>query len=183
MYNIHPPAAAESMLQITTGNEFGKQLLAFANHNVKWLLLGLLPVGSISTLIVFRRSRLNYTEHLVVNSYVFGGLLVLLVLIKLVMLALPATVAFMNEYKQLIGVLFYLMGYWQAYHRCYRFAGIIWRFAAIWMLNILLLTIIVTSALMTTLAIHPEWQPKSDFIRSLSDTTRINSDTSSIQRQ
>src|SRR5690606_38187423 len=58
-----------------TGNagKVATWLYEFIQQNQKWILLGQLPIGALSTWIVFRKVRLNYTEHLFVNSYVFGG--------------------------------------------------------------------------------------------------------------
>jgi len=173
------PDGGRSLVRIEDiHNEFGKRLHAFATHNVKWLLLGLLPIGALSTLTIFRRTRLNYTEHLVVNSYVFAGLLVLLVIIKLTMLAIPSATGFLYKYEDVIGFLFYVFGYWQAYHKVYRPPGIIWRYAALLVMDIFLLIVVVIIAMGTIGALHPEWTrpghliPMTDSI-DMTDTSTI----------
>jgi hypothetical protein len=87
---------------------------------------------------------------------VFGGLLVLLILIKLLMLALPGMADAIGSYNGRIGILFYLFGYWQAYHRPYKAAGILWRYGALVMLNIFILLMVVIIVLFGTVATHPE---------------------------
>ncbi len=127
----------------SSGAEFARQFLSFILHNKKWILLGLIPVGSLSTLIAFRRTRLNYTEHVLVNSYILAGLLVFLVITKLVMLALPVAAETIDAFRAGIGFLFYLFGYWQAYHAAYSLRAVIWRYMLLFMLNTLFLIVVL----------------------------------------
>ena len=136
-------AEPNNIIATGTAAEMVKWLTEFVHHNVKWILLGMLPISSLSTLIVFNRTRLNYTEHLVVNSYIFGGLLTALLGVKLFSLAFPAIIPHISGWTEMFGLVFYLVGYWQAYHAAYRKLGIVWRFIALFFLGVLLFIIVV----------------------------------------
>ena len=85
--------------------------------------------------------------------------LVVLLLFKIIALTIPATAHFIDENKNDLVLLFYIFGYWQAYHAAYSMPGIIWRFAVLSILDFLMIFLALVLAalvvLVFNLAVNP----------------------------
>jgi hypothetical protein len=106
---------------------YKEQLLLFFEHYKKWLILTLLPLGSFSSFLVFRRAKLNYTEHLLLNSYAFAGALVVVTYMLLFSLCLPDSGDLFFELGMWLVIGIYLLTHLQAF-KSYKIVGLLWRF-------------------------------------------------------
>ncbi len=128
------------------GNRVGHWFFEAVRHHAKWILLGQLPVSALASLVVFRKARLNYTEHLLLNSYIFAGLMIIQLLLKLITMAFPSTTDLILSNNVRVGLLFQAIGYWQAFHSAYRLPGMFWRIPAWLLLDLFLLLIVAAIA-------------------------------------
>jgi len=112
-------------------------------QNVKWLLLALVPLNALTTWMVFRRVRLNWAEHLLLNSYFFAGSLVVVIAVNLVYLAVGLPFETAGLGMELASV-FYVVGYWQAFKKPYTVGGFAVRTLAEVVLSTLLFMILGT---------------------------------------
>jgi hypothetical protein len=158
LYSLGKPEQVHDLIRVDLSkeDEFRRQIVSFMKHNQKWLLLMLIPIASLSALIVFRRTRLNYTEQVLLSSYIFGGLLISLIFIRLIVLALPRAAGAISGHGTSISFLFFLFGYWQAYHKVYRLPGLIWRYCLFCILSFFFLLVFAALAVSATILSHPE---------------------------
>lgn len=55
----------------------GKQLDQFFDNYEKLLLIGLLPLFAINSFILFRKKKLNFSEHVIVSGIIYLGILII----------------------------------------------------------------------------------------------------------
>jgi hypothetical protein len=69
-----------------------KDVLELFQHYIleyqKLISLGLIPVCALSSFIIFRKAGFNYAEHLVINAYMQGGVLLINTIISLITMML-----------------------------------------------------------------------------------------------
>ena len=58
-------------------NHDGKQLDQFFDSYEKLLLIGLLPLFAINSFILFRKKKLNFSEHIIVSGMIYLGILII----------------------------------------------------------------------------------------------------------
>lgn len=95
--------------------EFVDMIVLIITHYTKWIFLSLLPIGSIGTWIVFRSSRNNYTENLLINSYAFAAAMVVIVYLQLFYLCMPEQQKLLTQLGYLLTITMYVRTYWQAF--------------------------------------------------------------------
>lgn len=123
------------------------QVFHFLDHNAKWLILGLIPIFSLASFIVYRKRKYNYTEHLVINSYLFGMFLFLMLLLGLLFKLPFLAWADDASIDFFLGFVYLVYAYWHMWRSDYSLAGQMWRFAAALLLYILLTLILSAVAL------------------------------------
>jgi hypothetical protein len=105
-----------------------KMVFEFWINNFKWILLSLIPIIGLASVLIFRRKKYYYTEHVVLNSYFFAGFLMILALVNGIF-----TLAISKKYAQdtaldlLICIPFLLIAYWQVWRSDYTVGGWLWR--------------------------------------------------------
>ncbi len=115
-----------------------KAFIAFFVHFAKWLILSSGFLFAFSSFLIFKRVRLNYTEHLILNGFLLAGILVINTLETLLYFVNAEstwlTVTLTTAY---IG-----WGYWGAFRGEYSLWGWLWRMlvhlllAAVFLLSI-----------------------------------------------
>ena len=126
-----------------------KEIESFVNHNAKWFLLTFCFVYSWASRIIFRRAGLNLSEHTVMNTFFFIGILVIFL-----------TEALFNYWEIDIGyaspismLLYMAYAYYGAFGRLYTFPGWLWRYVVQWGLFALFsLSLMATSAVIYGIA-------------------------------
>ena len=111
-------------------------------ENRKWVILSLVPLLSLASLIVFRRLRYNYTEHLVINSFLLAGILTFYLAGLVLQWLLQKWITGTVQAGNILTLLFVPVAYWQAFRHRYRLAGWLWRMAAVMILFALLFTLV-----------------------------------------
>lgn len=107
--------------------ELARNFYYFIEHHAKWLILATIPLFSLVSFLVFRRKKYFYTEHLIINSYLFGTFLFLLLVLGLIF-KLPFLAQADEENFDLLLALCYLpYAYWSFWKPEYSVAGLVWR--------------------------------------------------------
>lgn len=99
-----------------------QQVQHFQQKYMKQLYLGTIPLVSFCTWLVFRRSRKNYIEHLVMNTYKDGALLLLTTGFML-LASLSGNITYSRIVMGLMGLvtnLYAVYFYWQFFRQDYR---------------------------------------------------------------
>lgn len=122
------------------------QFQEMIRHNTKWVFLAFVPIVSIAGLITFKKSKYNYTEHLVMNAFVLAGILFIAICLMLLVLLLQNWFNFSNLTTLPVYLLYLLWVYYQTFRNHYSIGGWVWR-----MLLHLILTSV--SVLLTAAAI------------------------------
>jgi len=127
----------EASLEKAEGTQQVINIFKFLEHNAKWLILALIPIFSLASFIVFQRRNYFYTEHLVINSYIFGMFLFLMLLFSL-LFRLPFLAGAQDaDLAFFISVLYLVYAYWQTWRPCYGVAGLLLRFLGVFLLAFL----------------------------------------------
>lgn len=58
-------------------NETGKKIGTFMETNAKMIILSFLPFLAVNSFLLFRRKRLNLSEHTIISGMIFAGVLTL----------------------------------------------------------------------------------------------------------
>lgn len=135
----------------------------FIDHYKKWMILGILPIVSIISRRIFRRTGWNYTEHLLLNSYALSGGLLLLILVQSVQLIVPQTRDFLDQGIMLVFPLMFLLAYVQAF-RVYPVIGVLWRSVIAYWLSIVFVVAIIVSIIILLVKFAPGAIPGLDTI-------------------
>lgn len=141
--DMHPEAG-------TAPTRAPARLRQWVRDNGKWIILGTVPVLSLASVIVFRRPRYNYAEHLLISSFFLAGVL----LLRLLLTVLEWTFEHLLHRDGLrlvwLAIPLYLgMLYWQAFRAHYSATGWVWRVILLPVLFalIFLLAVVIASAL------------------------------------
>lgn len=121
----------------------GRRLQHWIEDNEKWMLLGFIPIISMTSLVAYRRARFNYTEHLVVAAFCLAGALTVGLACSLLQYGLVWATGVHFSYGKLAVFLFVLMVYWQAHRHRYSIGGWTWRTVAALLLFMLLFLVVV----------------------------------------
>ena len=105
----------------------------------KWLLIASVFLFSLSSFLVFRRAKLNYTEHLILNGFLLGGLLVIQTLETLTYYINADT----TELTVVLTIAYISWGYWGAFRGEYTLGGWLWRLLVHFILTAVLVVGIV----------------------------------------
>jgi len=99
----------------------------WVKQNRKWILLSFIPLISLANWIVFRRTRYNYAENIVVAAFLLSGMLALgiaaTVLTWLVDKLIPGRINF----QSIVSLGYLAFAYWQTFRRHYSVGGWLWR--------------------------------------------------------
>lgn len=132
-----------------------KAILLFLEKNVKIILLCVVPVIALNAMLIFRRLKLNFAEHLILGGFNLAGMLAInLWLIFFSFLNTydtPAVLGFLEAVSFFACVLFPGWVYFNATKGLYKLGGFIWRFLLFYMLLwIEIIAVLVYLALLLT---------------------------------
>jgi Protein of unknown function (DUF3667) len=115
-----------------------KAILLFLEKNVKIILLCVVPVIALNAMLVFRRLKLNFAEHLILGGFNLAGMLIINVwLIFFSFLNTydtPAILGIMEAVSFFACLLFPVWVYFNATKGLYKFGGFVWRFLLFYLL-------------------------------------------------
>ncbi len=145
--NIHP--------QTEETTKDSKTILLFLEKNIKVILLCLVPVIALNAMLIFRRLKLNFAEHLILGGFNLAGILALNafgVLLNFInSYELPDILGYLEVVMTFASILFPLWVYWNATRGLYKWAGFTWRFLVFYLLLwIEILAVMVYLALLLT---------------------------------
>jgi ribosomal protein L32 len=132
------------------------ELLNFMRDNVRFIVLGFVPLLAVNSKLLFKKLKLNLAEH-----FILGGICLLGILAMSVILLFSKYVNFVTGTKilrlpiqvlRLVMVLFPAWSYYNATRKHYSFSGFLWRMLLFYLLVfagfiilILLAIVLVTS--------------------------------------
>lgn len=145
--SIHP--------QTEETNKDSAAILLFLEKNVKIILLCVVPVIALNAMLVFRRLRLNFAEHLILGGFNLAGMLVINVgLIFFSFLNTydtPDIFGILEAVSFFACILFPLWVYFNATKGLHKLGGFLWRFLLFYLLLwIEIITVLVYIALLLT---------------------------------
>ncbi len=108
---------------------------------------------STSSLALFRRARLNYTEHLILNGFLLAGIFSINILSIILGILIPGIGALFI----LIAIAYIIWGYHGAFRALYKLPGFIWRLA----IHFLLSSIVILGILVGAITLYAKIFPAS----------------------
>jgi len=110
----------------------------FLEKNLKVILLCVVPVIGLNAMLIFRRLKLNFAEHLILAGFNLAGMLainLLLILFNFVnYYDVPAFFGYLEFASFFVCVFFPLWVYYNAAKDHYKFGGFLWRFLLFYIL-------------------------------------------------
>lgn len=58
-------------------NDFGRSIDTFLNDNAKLLIFSFIPLFAINSFLIFRRKKLNFSEHFIISGMMFLGVMII----------------------------------------------------------------------------------------------------------
>jgi hypothetical protein len=126
-------------------------------RQLKWIILGAIPLLSLASLIVFRRAGYNYAEHLVVNAFFLAGALAVFLLGTLITRGAEMVASRVLSIRPFFALVAFFATYWQAHHRHYSTGGWLWRAVGVLVVAciLFLLCVVVAAVLWALLRSEP----------------------------
>jgi hypothetical protein len=111
-----------SLADVTTDDEAGKKILAnyfnFVRDNPKTYIAITIPIVSIFTYLLFKKSKFNFSEHLILNIYKASGLLVLTKIVSLFSF-ITSNLTFLKAISQMTEIGVFAYSFWFVYQFFY----------------------------------------------------------------
>ena len=121
------------------------EIIRFVSDHGKWFLMTFCFVCSWSSVIVFRRTRFNLTEHTILNLFFFVGILG----IYLLDVVLSVWVEDTGIISPIFMAIYLTYAYYGAFRHLYSFRGWLWRYLLHWLLCTLFTGLLLAIALST----------------------------------
>lgn len=138
--------------EIDDASKESQAITDFLEKNVKIILLCVVPVIALNAMLIFRRLRLNFAEHLIIGGFNLAGMLALNAVIIFLDFVdrydVPAIFGYLEVASFIACAFFPLWVYYNASKHDYKPAGFLWRFVLFF---ILLWTEIIAVLLYLTL--------------------------------
>ncbi|MBB4805409.1 uncharacterized membrane protein (DUF485 family) [Chryseobacterium defluvii] len=118
-------------------NEASKKINEFIAQNNKFIIFLFVPLGALNSFILFRRKKLNLSEHAIISGMILLGILLLQTFINIYfnfnhLVGLSNSVA---SFIATVGLFFYVgYGYYNAFNNDYSKLGISYRIVLFFML-------------------------------------------------
>jgi hypothetical protein len=138
------------------GNSESQDFIDFVKNNVKFILLGIVPLLASTSKLVFRKLKLNFAEHLVIGGFSLTGILTMNVICFF--LGVIQNVGFAGRVFDILITTFIIFtfafpiwSYANLAWRKYTLPGLVWRVAVFYILLIVeALFLLMTSILLIT---------------------------------
>ncbi len=102
----------------------GLKVLEWLIHHYSYTALLLIPIFSLASYISFKKSKFNYFEHLVLNTYAFGQITIIFILTFPLSYLFPES-HFLVYFKLLLTIAFTFWTYFQFFHNLKKSSRII----------------------------------------------------------
>jgi len=124
------PFIEDALLGIVEGLKYGRDInneklnvFEWLIHNYAYTALLLIPTFSLASFISFKKSKFNYLEHLVLNTFLFGQITIIFIL------TIPLSIIFKNNpnteiIRIIFSIIFTLWAYYQFFNKQSKFARI-----------------------------------------------------------
>lgn len=135
-----------------TGDIFLANALKWLSNNYIYSILIIIPFLSLSSYLLFRKQRLNYSEHLIINSFVIGLQLFLAALLTIIQMLFSKHTLVFEIIDNIILTLGFLIPVWcyyslfNSYHPISRLVRILITFLVLAILLSVLLFILIGAA-------------------------------------
>lgn len=126
-----------------------QQIVDFMDAHAKWILLGSSLLFSLSSVVCFRRLRLNLSEHTIINAFFLVGVLV----INLVDTLFGFIIEDTGFVWMLVVAIYLTYAYHNAFRQAFSFGGWLWRYVAHVLLSTVIVAVIGLGSLLAYLAI------------------------------
>jgi hypothetical protein len=107
-----------SLADVTSGDEAGKKIIAnyfnFVRDNPKTYIAITIPIVSVFTYLLFKKSKFNFSEHLILNIYKASALLVLTKIVSLFSF-ITSNLSFLKVISQLVEIGVVAYSFWFVY--------------------------------------------------------------------
>lgn len=100
----------------------------WARHNAKWFWLSLIFFFALSTLIFFRRLRYNISEHIVLTTYNYVGLVTVMALLLFIYRLTPASWLWLDWLNGAVLLAYVHYIGWHSFKSAFTLIGWYWRF-------------------------------------------------------
>lgn len=107
-----------SLADVTTNDDAGKKMLAnyfnFVRDNPKTYIAITIPIVAVFTFLFFKKSKFNFSEHLILNIYKSSALLVLAKVVSLFSF-ITSNITFLKAISQLVEIGVFAYSFWFIY--------------------------------------------------------------------
>lgn len=133
-------------------DEKSAKFIAFFSHNIKFIILGIVPILALYARLMFRRLKLNIAEHFIIAGMALLGMSLFSAVFMTVIFIDYWLPDFMQYVELTIFFCIFFYPVWvyrNAVKGHYRFLGLIWRFFVFYLL--ILITMIIALAIIIRL--------------------------------
>lgn len=132
-----------------------EKILLFLENNIKIILLCLVPVIALNAMLIFRRLRLNFAEHLILGGFNLVGILALNIIVTFLNFVnsydMPDLLGYLEVVMTFASMLYPFWVYQNACKGEYKWPGFIWRFLLFYLfLWIEIIAVLICIALLIT---------------------------------
>lgn len=107
-----------SLADVTTNDDAGKKMLAnyfnFVRDNPKTYIAITIPIVAVFTFLFFKKSKFNFSEHLILNIYKASALLVLAKVVSLFSF-ITSNITFLKAISQIVEIGVFAYSFWFLY--------------------------------------------------------------------
>jgi hypothetical protein len=113
-------------------NVTGKLLDAFLTENVKLIIFSFIPLFAINSFLIFRKRKLNFSEHFIIAGMIFLGVLTIVTIGSVLsffdFVKYADIISSLNDYiGPILILLFIIKNYYSTFKESYSFLKISWR--------------------------------------------------------
>lgn len=121
------------------GDAGSEEYIAFFSNNVKFILLGFVPLLAINAKLLFRKLKLNIAEHFIVAGFTFVGVLIMTNLMLIAdsifgWIGLDYVTDILTLSLFLLTFLFPIWAYGNLAWKSHKFLGLLWRMVVFYLL-------------------------------------------------
>ncbi len=136
---------------VKTANKTSQDIVDFFDKNIKFILLGIVPILSISAFVIFRRMKLNLAEHFIIGGICLLGKLIiatLFIVMSFVSTWLPDFFGYFIAFLAAVILFWPVWVYWNAAKGHYKVLAYSWRIFVFYLMSFLLMFIVLVAILL-----------------------------------
>ncbi|MDR2207042.1 MAG: DUF3667 domain-containing protein [Flavobacteriaceae bacterium] len=113
---------------IKYSSEIERKLEEFTNNYEKYIFFCFIPFLAFNSFILFRRKKLNFSEHIIVSAFIFLGVLIIIPINNIPQLFPKSIEIFLELFGYFILTPgFMAFGYYNTFRKDYKLFGFLWR--------------------------------------------------------